>query len=107
VFDDPELVKIARQSPDAEGIRRRLQQEGVDDLAVSGGEEMRLSRLYPQAYALTTAQWKNLDDFIERGTDLVYLQGPQALYHLRPALSPRPKPIPDLLLLLPNSRVNP
>jgi hypothetical protein len=107
VFDDPELVKIARQSPDAEGIRRRLQQEGMDDLAVSGGEEMRLSRLYPQAYALTTAQWKNLDDFIERGTDLVYLQGPQALYHLRPALSPRPRPIVDLLLLLPNSRANP
>jgi 4-amino-4-deoxy-L-arabinose transferase-like glycosyltransferase len=107
VFDDPELVKIARQSPDAEGIRRRLQQEGVDDLAVSGEEEMRLSRLYPQAYALTTAQWKNLDDFIERGTDLVYLEGPQALYHLRPALSPRSKPIPDLLLLLPNSKANP
>ncbi len=104
VFDDPQLVKIAREAPNAEGIRRRLQQLGVDDLVIPGDEEMRLCRLYPKDYALTTAQWKNLDDFIQRGTDLVYLKGPQAIYHLRSGLSARPQRIPDLLLLLPNSK---
>ncbi len=107
VFDDPQLVKITREASNAQGIGRELRQLGVDDLVIPGEEEMRLSRLYPEDYALTAAQWKNLDDFIQRGADLVYWRGPQAIYHLRPVLSSRAQPIPDLLLLLPNSKVKP
>jgi hypothetical protein len=98
VFDDPQLVKIARRARNSEDIRQGLQRLGVDDLVFSGEEQTRLSRLYPQAYRLSTVQRKNLDDFVKRGVDLVYLEGPRAIYRLRPKLSSHPQAIPDLML---------
>jgi hypothetical protein len=98
VFDDPELVTLTQKSKDAEGIGEGLQRLGVEDLVVSGEEGRRLSQLYAHAYPLTPEEWNRLDDFIQRGTDLVYVDGANGIYRihpLQPALKPR---IPDLLL---------
>ena len=99
VFDDPEWAGIARSAPDAATIGREFKKLGVEDLAVSGGEGTRLAGLYPQAYALTPAQWKNLDDFIQRGTDLVYRNGFEGIYRIRPVGAAGKQRIPDLLRL--------
>jgi hypothetical protein len=107
VFDDPELVTLTQKSKDAEGIGEGLQRLGVEDLVVSGEEGRRLSQLYAHAYPLTPQEWNRLDDFIQRGTDLVYVDGANGIYRihpLKPALKPR---IPDLLLLFQPTPVRP
>ena len=57
---------------------------------VNGLEGIRVSKDYGH-YDLTTAQWKNLDEFIQRGTQLIYSQNLQAVYGILPQLKEKPK----------------
>ena len=85
VFDEPQLVKILRESPGVEGLGESLRRLGVDDLVFSRVEEGRLSALYPADYALTPGQAKVLGDFIRLRTSPLY-QGPLGgLYRLKRA----------------------
>jgi hypothetical protein len=97
-FDDQVLAKLAREEKDAEGIQHRLRQMGVDDLVVSATEGIRLA---PQLsyYHLTLEEWKKLDDFMRRGTDLLYTGVHGAIYGVRGRLGPEDPLKPDLLLL--------
>jgi hypothetical protein len=90
VFDDQTLAKLAREEKDAQGIANRLREMGVDYLVVNGLEGIRVSGDYHH-YDLTSAQWQNLDDFIQRGTQLMYSQNLQAVYGLLPQLKEKPK----------------
>ena len=63
---------------------------GVDYLVVNGLEGIRVSKDYDH-YDLTTAQWKNLDEFIQRGTQLIYSQNLQAVYGILAQLKEKPK----------------
>ena len=90
VFDDQTLAKIAREETTAQGIAERLRKMGVDYLVVNGLEGIRVSKDYGH-YDLTTAQWKNLDEFIQRGTQLIYSQNLQAVYGILPQLKEKPK----------------
>ena len=90
VFDDQTLAKIAREETTAQGIADRLREMGVDYLVVNGLEGIRVSKDYDH-YDLTTAQWKNLDEFIQRGTQLIYSQNLQAVYGILAQLKEKPK----------------
>ncbi len=90
VFDDQTLAKLAREEKDTQGIANRLKEMGVDYLVVNGLEGIRVSGDYHH-YDLTTAQWQNLDEFIQRGTQLMYSQNLQAVYGLLPQLKEKPK----------------
>ena len=101
VFDPQLLVSLARDEKDGEGVRNRLKELGIDDIAVSGQEGQRLS-----AYHLSEADWAKLDVFIERWTDLRFAANGLGLYHLRDTPLTRQKPIPDLLLLMKTPKLN-
>ena len=90
VFDDQTLAKLAREEMDAQGIANRLREMGVDYLVVNGLEGIRVSEDYHH-YDLTTAQWQNMDNFIQRGTQLMYSQSLQAVYGLLPQLKQKPE----------------
>ncbi len=90
VFDDQTLAKIAKEEKDAQGIANRLREMGVDYLAVNGLEGIRVSGDY-RHYDLTSSQWKNLDEFIQRGTQLMYSQNLQAVYGIVPPFKTKPK----------------
>jgi hypothetical protein len=81
VFDKQTLAQIAKEEKDAQGIARRLRELGVDYLVVNGLEGIRVSGDYHH-YDLTSQQWQNLDEFIQRGTQLMYSQNLQAVYGL-------------------------
>ncbi len=102
-FDEPLLARLALAEKDGEGIGRRLREMGIDDLAVSGVEGVRISSLY-HAYDLPPQAWKRLDDFIRRFTDPVYLSGRKGIYRLRPTPGRGKAPFPDLLLLFREGR---
>ncbi|HTA76966.1 MAG TPA: glycosyltransferase family 39 protein [bacterium] len=91
VFDTQTLAQIAREEKDAQGIARRLRELGVDYLVVNGQEGVRVSKDYHH-YELTTDQWRHLDEFIQRGTELMYSQNLQGVYGLLPELK---KPLKD------------
>jgi len=99
VFDTQTLAQVAREEKDAEGIARRLRELGVDYLVVNGSEGIRVSKDYHH-YELTTDQWRHLDEFIQRGTELIYSQNLQGVYRLLPEMK---KPLKaekaDLVLL--------
>jgi hypothetical protein len=63
---------------------------------ISGEEGRRLSQ-QPHYYHLTQKEWGKLGDLIQRRTDLVYLNGLNAIYHLRPTPAEGRSPIPNLL----------
>ena len=96
VFDDQVLELLARDEKDGEGIWRGLRKMGIDDLVVPGEEGIRLYRQYPY-YHLQPGEWSKLDDFIQRRTDLLYLNGLNGIYRLRPTPAERKSPIPNLL----------
>lgn len=98
VFDEQVLSQAAREEKDAEGIFRRLKKMGVDALVVNGLEGIRVSSDYHH-YDLTSAQWKSLDEFIQRGTEPIFLQGYQGIYRVLPEIrEPRKAESVDLLL---------
>jgi hypothetical protein len=78
------LAKIAREEKDPEGIGRRLKEMGVDDLVVNASEGLRVSADYHH-YDLTQEEWKRLDDFIQKGTEAVFPEKFQGVYHILPA----------------------
>ncbi len=90
VFDTQVLAQAAKESKDAEGIAQRLRELGVDYLVVNGLEGIRVSADYHH-YDLTRDEWKRLDEFIQRGTELVYSQNLQAVYGLLPKFKAKPK----------------
>jgi hypothetical protein len=90
VFDDQTLALCAKEEKDAQGIANRLRELGVDYLVVNGLEGVRVSRDYHH-YDLMTDQWRNLDEFIQRGTQIMYSQNLQAVYGLLPQLRSKPK----------------
>ena len=99
VFDEQFLSKACRDGRDAEGLKLLLKEAGVDYLGVNGPEGVRVSEQYHH-YDLTTAQWQVLDDFIQRGTDVVYSRNLLALYKIRNEWKKKPSPeTPDLLTL--------
>ncbi len=90
VFDEQVLAKIVREEKDTVGIAHRLRELGVDTLVINGSEGIRVSSDYHH-YDLTKEEWKRLDDFIQRGTDLNYFQNFQGVYRILPALKESPK----------------
>jgi hypothetical protein len=90
VFDTQVLAQAAKEAKDAKGIAQKLKEMGVDYLVVNGLEGIRVAADYHH-YDLTTAEWKRLDEFIQRGTQLVYSQNLQAVYGLLPQFKPVPK----------------
>lgn len=83
VFDEQVLSRAAREETDGNGIARRLKELGVEDLVVNGDEGIRVAADYHQ-YDLTPEEWKRLDDFIQKDTELVYQKNLQGVYHIRP-----------------------
>ncbi len=98
-FDEQALASLARRERSGDGIYLGLKKMGVDALAVSGQEGIRLSRNYPYVYSLTLEEWDRLDDFIQRYCDLCYFEGSNGIYRVRVAPAKRKIRIPDLLLL--------
>lgn len=99
VFDEQLLRGIVRAAPDAQGIREGLRRWGVDHLLVLVPEGLKVVDY--RHYDLTSEEWGRLDDFIQRGTELVHLKDLQGLYRIKEALSVRPGAgIPDLMLFL-------
>ncbi len=99
VFDNQFLSQACWAGRDAEGLRLELKKAGVDYLAVNGLEGLRVADQYHH-YDMTTPQWQALDDFIQRGTDLVYSRSLLAVYKIRNDWKPKPSPeSPDLLML--------
>jgi hypothetical protein len=90
VFDTQVLAQAAKEAKDAEGIAQKLRELGVDYLVVNGLEGIRVSADYHH-YDLTTAEWKRLDEFIQRGTKLVYSQNLEAVYGLLSKFQRLPK----------------
>jgi hypothetical protein len=81
VFDDQVLEVLARRERDGDGIARGLRERGIDDLAVSGQEGMRLAGQYSY-YRLNAAEWDKLDDFIQRHTELIYSKELNGIYRI-------------------------
>ncbi len=98
-FDEQMLASLAKKAKNGDEIFRGLKKLGVDALAVSGREGIRLSRDYPYVYSLNTEEWGRLDDFIQRYCDLCYMRGSNGVYRLRPVSEIRNIRITDLLLL--------
>jgi hypothetical protein len=99
VFDEQFLSQACRNGRDAEGLKLVLKEAGVACLAVNGPEGIRVSSQYHH-YDLTSAQWQVLDDFIQRGTDLVYSHNLLAVYKIRDDWKKKPSPeTPDLFTL--------
>ncbi|HTC20350.1 MAG TPA: hypothetical protein VK859_05865 [bacterium] len=98
VFDGQELAVLARDERNSQGIGHRLKELGIDDLVVNGPEGIRVSSDYHH-YDLTPQEWKKLDDFIQKNTEIVYQENYRVVYHLlsapRTGLSPE---IFDLVL---------
>ncbi len=86
VFDAQVLAVFAREEKDASGIARRLQKAGVDYLVVNGWEGLRTATSY-HLYDLGPREWHRLDDFIQRGVELVWSQGLQGVYRVKKELS--------------------
>ncbi len=99
VFDDQVLAVLARKEKDGEGIWKRLHQLGIDDLVILGGEGKRLAGQYA-FYPLQEGEWKKLDDFIQRKTEPVALDGMNGIYRLRSGPVERKRQIPNLLTFL-------
>jgi len=97
VFDEQVLAKAAKEEAAPEGIVRRLKELGVEDLVVNGSEGIRVSADYHH-YDLTSEEWKRLDDFIQNDTDLVYQQGFQGVYRIRPTSKSASAEALDLVL---------
>ena len=89
VFDTQCLAQAAREEKDAAGMARRLKEWGVDYLAVNGLEGVRVCADYHH-YDMTTEEWKRLDDFIQRGTEPLYLENFQGVYRILPVLAEKP-----------------
>jgi hypothetical protein len=101
-FDEQALAGLARREKDAEGITRGLKEMGAGYLVVNGLDGVQVANTYQtyDLYDLTPEEWQRLDDFIQRGTTLVYQSGPQGVYQIRPELQDRgPSEIPDLVLM--------
>ena len=99
VFDEQFLSKACRDGRDAVGLKLVLKEAGIDYLAVNGPEGVRVSSQYHH-YDLTSAQWQVLDDFIQRGTDLIYSRNLLAVYKIRSDWKKKPSPeTPDLFTL--------
>ena len=99
VFDDQVLEGLARRERDGEGVWKALRRMGIEDLVVAGHEGSRLARQY-SFYGLNGPEWDKLDDFIQRHTELIYLNGLNGIYRLRAAPVERKNPILNLLNLL-------
>jgi hypothetical protein len=97
VFDEQVLPQLAREEAAPEGIARRLKELGVDDLVVNGAEGVRVSTDYHH-YDLTPDQWKRLDDFIQKYTQLVYQKNLQGVYRILPTPVAPALEIPDFVL---------
>jgi len=100
IFDRQLLAVLAQSEKDSDGIRHRLKELGIDDLAVSGEEGRRLAAQNTFYYPLSESQWIKLDDLVQRWTDPRFIAGGEGLYHLRETPIARQKLVPDLLLLL-------
>ncbi len=100
IYDQQALRELAGQEKDGEGIYHRLYEMGIDDLVVSGQEGQRLIEQDPDYFPLKNEEWAKLDDLIQHRTDLVYEQGPWAIYHLRPTPVKRQQVLPNLLLTM-------
>jgi hypothetical protein len=98
-FDEPVLCALARKAKNGRDILKGLKRIGVDELVVSGREGRRLAG-QGRGYDLTAGEWRLLEDFIQRHTDLVYLIGLNAIYRLRQTPADGRRAMPNNLLLL-------
>jgi hypothetical protein len=106
VFDPPLLVVLAQSEKNADGIRHRLRELGIDDLAVSGEEGRRLATQNAAHYDLSEPDWQKLDGLIQHWCDPLYLLGGQGLYRLRSMPVIHRKPVPDTLLWMKSPKPN-
>ncbi len=99
VFDEQFHSKVCRDGKDGEGLKLALKEAGVDYLVVNGLEGIRVSDQYHH-YDLTISQRQVLDDFNQRGMDLIYSKNLQAVYKIRAVWKDKPSSeSPDLLTL--------
>ena len=98
VFDTQTLPEITKQTQDAEAIGRSLKEMGVDYLVINGLEGIRVSAEYDH-YHLDPQEWARLDEFMQRGTEVVYDRNLQEVHRILPAFKEWPdNDRPDLLL---------
>jgi hypothetical protein len=82
LYDEPLMVKFAKEEKDPAAIGHRLKELGVDYLVVNAEEGVRAANDgFP--YGLTSLEWKKLDDFFRQGLEPIYYQGFQAVYQIR------------------------
>ena len=93
VFDRQVLSQFAEERKDGEGIRKGLREMGVDALAVSGEEGM---RVWGTSFlrASKVEDEKKLQDFLGFWLDAVVLDGPEQIYELRSSPREHPWPLP-------------
>ena len=102
VFDEQALAGLARREKNAEGIAHRLRESGTGYLVVNGLDGVHMANNYQtyDMYDLTPGKWQRLDDFMQRGTTLIYHSGPQGVYQIRTGLqAPGQMEIQDLVLM--------
>jgi len=103
VFDDQVLEVLARKEKDGDGIARGLRERGIDDLAVSGKEGMRLAGQYSY-YRLNAAEWNKLDEFIQRHTELIYSKELNGIYRIHAGPPKRQGKVLNLLEAIRNDK---
>jgi hypothetical protein len=91
VFDEPFLVKAARQEKDSAGILKQLHQWGITHVVINGLEGLRLSADYRQ-YEMTPAEWAKLNDLVNRGLKPLYWKNFQVVYEVKDKLNEEKQP---------------
>ena len=94
VFDDQVMIRLLLlEKGEPDGIRKRLKEMGIDAIVVSGTEGRRLAKQY---YSYSSEGWALLDEFVQRWTDPVWINGQNGVYGLRMAPAENRQPIPVL-----------
>ncbi len=91
VFDEPFLVKAAKNEKDAAGILRELRELGITHVVINGLTGLRLSADYGQ-YEMTPSEWAKINDLLARGLKPVYWENFQAVYEVKDKLSAEKRP---------------
>jgi len=91
VFDDQVLTRLIQDEKNGDGIYKKLREMGIDAIAFSGDEALRLAQQYPFDFPGPPGAW---GEFIQRWIDPLYVNGSQGLYLIRKIPAGPRKPIP-------------
>lgn len=98
VFDAQLLFEISRTEKDADGIRKRLLEHGIDYIAVSGIEGLRITH-QNSFMQLAPESAQRLAEFLVKWTSLPLRDGNSGVYRLETVPNGAGKKIPDLFEL--------